>query len=193
MPVTSLDNRTALLVIDLQKGSAARPTAPHPLPEVIARTATLAEAFRAQDLPVILTRFTFNADGSDATPGRTDLGNRGPQALPEGWDDIIDPLAGHPEDLVITKRNWGSFYGTDLDLHLRRRSITHLVITGIATSLGVESTARSAHEHGYNLTIPTDAVTDLNPEAHTHATTRIFPLIAETGTTEEVLALLKER
>jgi nicotinamidase-related amidase len=191
MPVTSLDTKTALLVIDLQKGSTARPTAPHPLSEVINRSVALAEAFRAKNLPVILTRFTFSPGGPDATPGRTDLGNRGPQALPEGWDDIIDPLAGRPEDLVITKRNWGSFYGTDLDLHLRRRGITQLVITGIATSLGVESTARAAHEHGYNITIPTDAVTDLDPEAHAHATTRIFPLIAETGTTSVLQELLK--
>ncbi|GAA1674346.1 hydrolase [Glycomyces endophyticus] len=193
MPITVLDDRTALLVIDLQKGSAARPTAPHPLSQVIDHTITLADAFRAHHLPVFLTRFTFSPDGADATPGRTDLGPRSPQPLPEGWDDLIDPLAGHLEDIIITKRNWGSFHGTDLDLHLRRRRITQLVITGIATSLGVESTARSAHEHGYNVTIPTDATTDLSPESHHHTTTRILPLIAETGTTKKVLSILRNR
>ncbi|WP_106362602.1 isochorismatase family protein [Glycomyces artemisiae] len=104
----------------------------------------------------------------------------------------LDGLA-HPADTVITKRTWGSFHATDLDLHLRRHAITHLVITGIATTLGVESTARSAHEHGYNLTIPADATTDLTTESHTHATTKIFPLIAETGTTEEVLHALQAK
>lgn len=192
MPITQLDEKTALLIIDLQRGSESRPTAPHPLSEVVANSNKLAEAFRARNLPVFLTRFTTDPDGASSTPGRTDLGPRASQPLPEGWDALIDGLA-HPADTVITKRNWGSFYGTDLDLHLRRRAITHLVITGIATSLGVESTARTAHEHAYNLTIPLDATTDLTPESHTHATTRIFPLIAETGTTEEVLVKLKER
>ncbi|WP_335985823.1 isochorismatase family protein [Glycomyces sp. MUSA5-2] len=190
MPITELDERTALLIIDLQKGSESRPTAPHNLTDVVANSKKLAAAFRARNLPVFLTRFTIDPDGPSPTPGRTDLGPRAFQPLPEGWDTLIDGLA-HPSDTIITKRTWGSFHATDLNLHLRRHAITHLVITGIATTLGVESTARSAHEHGYNLTIPTDATTDLTTESHTHATTKIFPLIAETGTTAEVLATLK--
>ncbi|MEU6249812.1 isochorismatase family protein [Glycomyces sp. NPDC047010] len=193
MPITVLDKKTALLVIDLQKGAESRPTAPNPLSEVVANSNKLAEAFRSRDLPVFLTRFTVDPDGASATPGRTDLGPRASQPLPQGWDDFLDDFVTYPTDIVIPKRNWGSFYGTALDLHLRRRAVTHLVLTGIATSLGVESTARSAHEHAYNLTIPTDATTDLTPESHTHATTKIFPLIAETGTTEELLNTLSTR
>jgi nicotinamidase-related amidase len=183
VPLTTIDERTALVVVDLQNGVRARPAAPHPVDDVIARTGALAEAFRTYGLPVVLVRFTTSADGSDATPGRTDMSGRAHGPLPLGWDAIVD-------DLVVTKRNWGSFYGTDLDLRLRRRGVTQVVLTGIATSLGVESTARAAHEHGYHVTLATDAMTDLNPDAHQNSVQRIFPLLGETGTTEEIVELL---
>jgi len=90
----------------------------------------------------------------------------------------------------VTKRNWGAFYGTDLDLQLRRRGVTQVVLAGIATSIGVESTARAAHEHGYQVTLATDAMTDLDPEAHRNSIERIFPRLGERGTTDEVITLL---
>ncbi|WP_028462714.1 isochorismatase family protein [Nocardia sp. 348MFTsu5.1] len=189
MPVTQLDTRSALVVIDLQQGTAAGEKAPYPINEVISRTVTLADAFRNRGLPVVLVRMT--SDGSD-TRGRTDMSGRAPHAWPDGWDQLVDELSGHPEDIVVTKRNWGAFYGTDLDLHLRRRDITQIVLTGVATSLGVESSARAAHEHGYSVTVVTDAVTDIRPETHANSVERIFPLLAETGTTADVLELLTQ-
>jgi nicotinamidase-related amidase len=188
--LTTLDERTALVVVDLQNGVLARPAAPLTAAEVIGRVTELANAFRANGLPVVLIRFTAAADGSDATPGRTDMSGHARGPMPDGWDEIVDDLTGHPEDIVVTKRNWGSFHGTDLDVHLRRRGITQIVLTGVATSIGVESTARAAHEHGYHVTIPTDAMTDLNADAHNHSIQRIFPMLGETGTTEEVIELL---
>ena len=135
--------------------------------------------------PVVLVRVTAAADGADAVPGRTEAP---PVAQPpEGWDVIVDDLAGHPEDIIVTKRNWGAFYGTDLDLQLRRRGVTQVVLAGIATSIGVESTARAAHEHGYHVTLATDAMTDLDAEAHRNSIERIFPRLGETGTTDEIL------
>lgn len=191
MPLTTLDDRTALVVVDLQNGVLARPAAPHTAQDVIGRAAELADAFRAHGLPVALVRFTHAADRSDAAPGRTDMSARfSGGAQPDGWDVIVDELAGHPEDIVVTKRNWGSFHGTDLDLRLRRLGVTQVVLVGIATSIGVESTARAAHEHGYHVTLATDAMTDFNPDAHQHTVTRVFPLLGETGDTEEIIELL---
>ncbi|GAB2463788.1 hydrolase [Xylanimonas ulmi] len=195
MPVTALDPRTALIVVDLQAGIAGSPTAPHAAADVVARSARLADAFRAQGLPVVLVRVTARPDGADAVPGRTDASASGaaPLARPAGWDVIVDELGGptgQDGDIVVTKRNWGAFYGTDLDLQLRRRGVTQVVITGIATSIGVESTARQAAEHGYHVTIATDAVADRSAADHEHAVTRIFPRLAQTGTTEQILALL---
>ena len=192
MPVTTLDPKSALVVIDLQKGVVANPAAtPHTPEHVITRTRELADAFRAAGHQVILVRMTTAPDGADATQGRTDMSARAAaRRYPEGWDVLVDELGGHPEDLVVTKRSWGAFLGTDLDLQLRRRGITQIVLTGVATSLGVESTARAAHEHGYHVTLATDAMTDINGETHRNSVERIFPLLGETGTTAEILELL---
>ncbi|MFC7589732.1 isochorismatase family protein [Nonomuraea antimicrobica] len=141
MAVTTLDPATALVVIDLQNGVLGIPGAPHACADVLSRTVALADAFRARRLPVVLVRVTSAEDGSDALPGRTDRGGAS-GARPAGWDTIADDLTGHPGDLVVTKRNWSAFYGTDLDLHLRRRGVTQIVLTGVATSIGVDSTAR---------------------------------------------------
>ncbi|ANJ10842.1 hydrolase [Streptomyces parvulus] len=188
MAVTTLDPRTALVVIDLQAGIVAAPTRPHTGADVVARSVELADAFRARDLPVVLVRVSFAADGADAVPGRTEAGAGG--ARPEGWDVVVDELSGHPGDIGITKRNWGAFHGTGLDVQLRRRGITQIVLTGIATSIGVESTARAAHEHGYHVTLATDAMSDMDAEAHRNSVERIFPRLGETGTTAEILELL---
>ena len=189
MPVTTLDPRTALVVIDLQNGVLAAPGGPHSTGDVLARTVRLVEAFRARGLPVVLVRVTAAADGSDAVPGRADR-PRPAGTWPAGWDEIAGELAGHPGDIVVTKRNWSAFYGTDLDLHLRRRGVTQIVLTGVATSIGVESTARAAHEHGYHVTLATDAMTDFDPEAHRHSVEKIFPRLGETGATSDILGLL---
>jgi len=189
MTLTTLDERTALVLIDLQRGIAGSPAVPSTGPEVVARSVELADAFRAHGLPVVLVRVTFRPDGSDAVPGRTEV-PRPAAPRPAGWDEIVDELAGHPEDVVVTKRNWGAFHGTDLDVQLRRRGVTQIVLGGIATSMGVESTARAAHEHGYHVTFATDAVADRSVEAHSHTVEHVFPRLGERGTTAEILQLL---
>lgn len=189
MAITTIDPKTALVVIDLQNGITAMPGSPVPTSDVVRNSVDLAEAFRARDLPVVLVNVTVAEDFADAVPGRTDLKGGGRQ-YPEGWDRIVADLDGHAADIRVTKRNWSAFYGTDLDLHLRRRGVTQIVLTGIATSIGVESTARFAHEHGYHVTVASDAVTDSNADAHQNSVERIFPRLAETGTTADILAAL---
>ncbi|MGW5355422.1 isochorismatase family protein [Streptomyces sp. NPDC004031] len=189
MALTTLDPSTALVVIDLQKALLGIPGTPHRTADVLARSVELADAFRGRGLPVVLVRVTSAPDGSDQAPGRTDAA-RGVGPLPEGWDQLADELAGHDGDIVVTKRNWSAFYGTDLDLRLRRRGVTQIVLTGAATSIGVESTARYAHEHGYHVTVATDAVTDMDGDAHRNSLEKIFPRLSESGTTADILALL---
>jgi nicotinamidase-related amidase len=192
VPVTTLDPKTALVVIDLQNGVAVLPGAPHPTADVISKTVELADAFRKHDLPVVLVRVSFASDGADRLTGRTEQPARsGGGTPPAGADQIVDQLAGHAEDIVVTKRNWGAFHCTDLDVHLRRRGITQIVLTGVATSIGVESTARAAYEHGYHVTLATDAMTDLTASAHENSLNWIFPRLGETGSTAEILALLR--
>lgn len=189
MSLTTLDPRTALVAIDLQNGIVGMPVQPHAASDVVSRTAELADAFRSRNLPVVLVRVSFAPDWADAVPGRTEHQARG-LAFPDGWDTLVDELTGHPGDIRVTKHNWSAFHGTDLDVQLRRRGITQIVLTGIATSIGVESTARDAYAHGYHVTLATDAMADAVPEAHANSVERIFPRLGESGTTAEILELL---
>ncbi|MFD5782936.1 isochorismatase family protein [Streptomyces sp. NPDC126933] len=183
MTATTLDPRTALVVVDLQKGVVGLPVV-HSAEAVVARSAELAEAFRAKGLPVVLVRVTGGA------PGRNERPAGGGGTPPDDWADLAPGLGQQDSDIVVTKQVWGAFYGTDLDLQLRRRGITQVVVTGIATSVGVESTARAAHERGYNVTVVTDAVTDMDEGAHRNAIEKIFPKLGETGTTDAIVKLL---
>ncbi|WEH39869.1 isochorismatase family protein [Streptomyces sp. AM 2-1-1] len=182
MTATTLDAKTALVVIDLQKGILDLPII-HSGEEIVARAARLAEAFRAKDLPVVLVHVTGSAPGRNETAGP-----RG--ELPADWADLVPGLGRQESDLVVTKRQWGAFYGTDLDLQLRRRGVTQIVLLGVATSIGVESTARFAHEYGYHVTIVTDAISDMDAGAHANSVEKIFPRLGETATTDEVITLL---
>lgn len=182
MTVTALDPATALIVIDLQKGIAAVPSA-HPIGEVVAHSAALAAAFRQHDLPVVLV----NVGGM--APGRNEQSMAG-FAFPDGWMDLLPELDAQPGDHLVTKRTWGAFTGTGLEDWLRARGVTQVVVAGVATSAGVESTARQAHELGFNVTLAIDAMTDRSIEAHDNSVTRIFPRLGETGTTAAILALL---
>ena len=183
MPATALDQKTALVVIDLQKGVVAMPTAP-PAGEVVAQAARLAAAFRRRGLPVVLV----NVAG--VAPGRAEAPRPDVSAFPADWSDLVPELGAQPGDHRVTKRSWGAFTGTDLLEFLKREGVTQIVLTGVATSIGVESTARQAHELGFNVTLATDAMTDLRPEAHANSVGRIFPRLGETATTDEILALV---
>jgi nicotinamidase-related amidase len=185
MSLTSLDSTAALIVIDLQKGIVGVPTV-HPTTEIVARSAKLARAFRQRGLPVVFVNVT------GAAPGRTDVGPRNLSSLPADWAELVPELEQHPDDYVVTKQRIGAFIGTSLDETLRKPGVAQVFVTGIATSFGVESTARSAYDHGYNVVIVVDAVTDRDADAHRHCVEKIFPRISETDTTESVLRLLKE-
>lgn len=189
MPVTTLDPKTALVVIDMQKGILARPTV-HPTADVLASVLRLVRAFRAKQRPVVLVRVGWEADHADAIKTRS----QSPpptSGLPANFFEYADELQADPaHDILVHKRQWGAFYGTDLDLQLRRRSITNIVLCGISTSIGVESTARDAWERSYNLTFAADAMTDLVADAHDRALRIIFPRLGEIGTVDEILAKL---
>ncbi|MEV7038432.1 isochorismatase family protein [Amycolatopsis sp. NPDC051061] len=187
MALSTLDPNTALIVVDLQKGVAALP-AVHPIAEVAANAARLADAFRERGLPVVLVRATGIA------PGRTERSFSRPGAPrpPADSADLLPELNQQESDHEILKQTWGAFVCTGLDDHLQDLGATQVVVVGVATSFGVESTARQAYEHGYHVTLATDAMTDFSAEAHENSVVRIFPALGETGTTDEVLHLLEK-
>ncbi|HEY4897289.1 MAG TPA: hydrolase [Solirubrobacteraceae bacterium] len=188
MPVDSLKAGSALVLIDLQRGITALPTV-HPADEVVERAARLAGAFRDHELPVVLVNVAFSPDGGDVLRARVDAQ---PPAVTQSADfaELRPELAQAPGDLRITKRGWDAFFGTELDLQLRRRGIEGIVLAGISTSIGVEATARSAHAHGYEVVVAADAVTDMSESAHRNSIETIMPRLARLGDTEAIIAAL---
>lgn len=184
MPLSHLDKNSALIVVDMQKGIVGLPTA-HPADQITANNAKLARSFRARGLPVVLV----NVKGT--APGRIAMSHN--YQLPPDWADLVPELEEHPDDHKVTKLQWGAFHGTSLDQFLRRRGVTQVVLSGIATSIGVESTARNAHDHGYHVALVVDAMTDLDPISHQHSVEKIFPRLGQTTTTEELLTILDDQ
>ena len=182
-------SKTAIVVIDLQKGIVGRQVAPHTSEVVIRNAATLVDTFREKGMPVFLVRVTPSPDGKDALHPTTDV-TMPMQTLPPDFADIVPELAPKPTDFVITKHQWGAFYGTELDLQLRRRGIDTIVLCGISTNIGVESTARFAYEYGYHQIFAEDAMAALSEEEHAHTITKIFPRIGLVRKTEDIVAAL---
>lgn len=185
MPISTIDSKPALVVVDLQKGLLGRPTV-HPMEDVVANSAKLAAAFREREFPVVLVTATGGA------PGRTEGPARGLTDLPDDFADLLPELDTQPGDVLVQKQTWGAFTGTSLHETLQGFGVTQILVTGIATQFGVESTARSAHEHGYHVVFVTDAMTTMDLASHEHAVQHIFPRIGETGTTGDVLTLLSK-
>ena len=175
---------TVLVLIDLQKGVLAMPVAPHSATEVYQRSMQLAQRFRAVGAPVVRVRVSFSADFADAYRPPVDEPTNF-ASLPAGWDEFPEPLQS--SDLVITKRQWGAFYGTELDLQLRRRGLRRIVLGGIATNIGVESTARSAVEHGYELVISEDLCSGLSADMHAFSFKYILPRLARITTSDKII------
>src|SRR5664280_2055285 len=182
---------TALVVIDLQRGTVGMPTAPHPASDVVARASAVARALRALGGMVVLVHVAPSADGKDALRPWTDTPPRQAGPRPPDWAQLEVELGPESGDLVITKRQWGAFYGTELDLQLRRRGVDTILLAGISTNVGVESTARDAYERGYEQVFVEDAMAARSPDEHASTIGTVFPRIGRVRSTAEVLAALE--
>jgi nicotinamidase-related amidase len=182
---------TALVSIDLQKGIAGMPAEPHAPATVIANTARLADALRAKGGFIVWVRVASSPDGKDMLKPILDIPSPWASgSRPAGWAELVPELGVQPQDHILTKKQWGAFYGTDLDLQLRRRGISTLILAGIATCMGVESTARAAFEHGYQQLFAEDAMSSRAAAEHAHTVKAIFPRMGRVRSTAELLAAL---
>lgn len=181
---------TALVLIDLQQGILAYAKAPYDAAAVLAHAAPLATAFRAAKAPVVLVKVGFSADGGDVLKAIVDAPNP-PGAPPANWMADTAELPPQPGDIHIVKRQWGAFHGTELDLQLRRRGIRTIVLAGIATSIGVESTARVAWELGYDIVFAEDATSGPDAAMHANSFEKVFPRLGRVRKTADVLAALQ--
>jgi nicotinamidase-related amidase len=196
MSVLALDlkldpRQTAIVVIDLQNGIIRMPGTPIPTPVVIANSARLLTEGRRVGAQPVLVHVGGSADGTDRLHTASDQPVRTTAPPSPDWSDFIPELDRQPGDIVILKRQWGAFYGTDLDLQLRRRGLTTMILCGIATEFGVESTARDAYECGYQLIFAVDAMTGIHAESHANSVERIFPRMGRVRSTEEIVAALQ--
>jgi nicotinamidase-related amidase len=181
---------TALVLIDLQQGILPYAKAPRDASAVLASAVPLVAVFRQVKSPVVRVKVGWSADGGDALKATVDAPNP-PGSLPADW--LADPaeLPTQPGDIAIVKRQWGAFHGTELDLQLRRRGIRTIVLAGIATSIGVESTARYAWELGYDIVFAEDATSGPDAAMHANSFEKVFPRLGRVRTTADVLAALQ--
>ena len=180
--------KTALVVIDMQKGILSMPTKPYSAPEVIENAAKLVNTFRKNEMPVFLvhviaTKETMLNVISDESFSRPTLPS-------QDWAEFVPEIAPTPKDIIIDKKQWGAFYGTDLELQLRRKGIDTIVLCGIATDFGVESTARFAYEYGFQQIFAEDAMASRSDEQHNAAVNFIFKRMGRVRKTDEILKAL---
>ncbi|HEX6356576.1 isochorismatase family protein [Actinophytocola sp.] len=161
--------RTALVLVDLMPRIIALPTAPHSGEQVFERCVRLADEFRARGALVVWVRVER------------------PGAQPEGSELAVEP---HGQDVVVVKKTWGAFGSSTIDEELRKHDISTLVLAGIATNFGVESTGRGADDHGYDTVFVTDAMTGLEQHAHEFTVAYVFPKLGRVVTTEQLLTQL---
>ena len=183
--------RTAVVVIDLQKGIVGFPGTPYSVQSVIANTVALLEAARRAGAQPILVHVGRSPDGGDGLKVSSDEPMRAAGSMQPDWSELIPELNRQPNDIVILKLQWGAFYGTDLELQLRRRGLSTIILCGIATEFGVESTARDAYERGFEQVFAEDAMTARSPESHANSISRIFPRMGRVRSTAEIVAALR--
>ncbi|MEQ9244082.1 cysteine hydrolase family protein [Roseovarius indicus] len=189
VPTSERVRSAALVVVDMQN-DFVRQGAPLEVPTsraTIPVISGLVDTFHARDLPVIFTRFV-----SGPEPGLMWLWS--PECRPDtkccwpghlrSYDDaegaldcaaVVDELRPEAGDIVIDKRGYGAFHGTDLSARLRYLNVSSLVVTGTVTQICVEETAREAFHHGFRTTMVSDGVSSYAPDLHA-ATLKNFAL-----------------
>jgi nicotinamidase-related amidase len=177
---------TALVLIDLQNGVLSRDTKPYTVGEVVERSRALAEAFRAKGAPVVYVRVVI----SDVLSVPSDEAMNLPKDIPAAASEIAEAAGMQSGDLLITKRHWGAFAQTDLEQELRRRGVETIVLTGIATNMGVESTLRQGTGLGFAFVTVEDACSTFSSEMHDFAFKTIFPRLSHVRKTDQVLEAL---
>jgi nicotinamidase-related amidase len=192
MPLNLNPKTTALVLIDLQKGIAGRQLAPHSSASMIEKSATLGHRCTEMGATIVLVNVAFSADDGDRLVAPVDAPMPSPPGgYPPDFSELVPEIAALQANVKITKRQWGAFHGTELDLQLRRRGIDTIILGGVATHIGVETTAREAWQHNYAVLIAEDACSSMGAHLHQFSVENIFPRIARVRSTAEILAELK--
>ncbi|QMW06201.1 isochorismatase family protein [Spirosoma foliorum] len=187
--VTALDPNTALVLIDLQNAIVKIPSST-PMDVILAKAAKLVAAFRKAALPIVIVTVDPRRAGESTI--RRDAKSPSFSALPDEALAIVPEIKTEFDDIFITKHTWGAFHDTNLDGELKKRGVTGIVLAGVATSRGVESTARAASERGYNIAFAQDAMADIVDSAHENSLNLIFPRLGEVDDTDAIISMLEQ-
>ena len=179
--------KTALVLIDLQNAIVGMNSVPHTAAEVVENSKKLAEVFRAHGAPVVYVRVDLNDFMKLPVDQPPNLGDK---PLPAAASEIAPSAGFQPGDILVTKRHWGAFAGTDLEHQLKSSGIDTVVLTGISTNAGVESTARQGTGLGFAFVLVEDACSSQNADHHRFAFENIFPRVTRVRSTDEVLTSL---
>jgi len=180
---------TALVMIDPQNWTLGMPISPHAADTVVGNAVMLARAVRAAGGMVALTRAAFSPGYADMLRTPVDMALNVPASgIPPQALAFRAEMKALDAEVVITKRQWSAFHGTELDLQLRRRGMTTVVIGGVMTNFGVESTARDAWQHNYAVVVAEDACSSLNPDMHRFAVEKILPRVARVRSSAAIAA-----
>ncbi len=183
--------KTALVIIDLQKGVVGMTAAPHTAAAVVANTVKIGRALKSAGGIVVAVTVSFAPDGADRLSQPVEQPMVAPPGgMPAGWSELVAEIADLGSDVAIVKRQWGAFHGTELELQLRRRGIDTIILTGVATNFGVEGTAREAWQHNYAVVFAEDAISASAVENHRFAVEKIFPRLGLIRATDEIAGAL---
>lgn len=175
------------MVIDVQRSQLGRDLAPYPVTRVVSNASRLVSAARAANWLVVYVRSSHLPGGGDEVRTRTDARAHS-ASRPHGWDQLVPELSPLPHEPVTIKRGWDAFYGSDLELQLRRHGVDNVVLCGISTNFGVEGTARAAYDRNFELVFAVDAMSAADERSHEHTLRTVFPRIGRVLSTEAIIA-----
>jgi nicotinamidase-related amidase len=199
--------RTALLIVDMDRGSATPgegliATAEsngvdmtyyqERLETIVPNIASLQRAFRENRLEVAFTKGRASKAGHKLGGVQVRplarASNAAASASVARGRDILASLAPLPGELVVEKNTPGPFGVTNIDHALRMLGVDILVVTGVVTDQCVESTVRGAFDHGYQVILVEDACATVSPELHRGSLRATGDWFCRVRSTEEVLA-----
>lgn len=178
---------TALVLIDLQHSNVARQLTPHAASDVVTRGARLAHALRAKGATIVYVRVLIG----EMVPPSADAPISRPADAPPppaNASELVPEAGVQAGDHIVSKRQWGAFYATELDQILRRKGIRTVVLGGIATNFGVESTARAAYDRAFQVVFAHDAMSSIGEGAHDFAVRQVFPRFGHVRSVDEIVA-----
>lgn len=186
-------SKTAFVAIDMQKEIVNNGTlSPHTAASILTNNDLLAKALKH----TVALKVLVNVDISTFPylSQQTDMGGMTAASVPPEFTDLLlkDSLKDTDNMLTITKYNPSAFFGTSLDLQLRRRGIETIILSGVATTNGVYATALDAFQHGYHVVLAEDACSDRDKESHQLFINKIFPKTARIRSTKQIIEAIQQ-